>query len=324
MPAPSITSVSTAASDAGSLASEKGTTVITVHGTGLDSLTVDWANFGPANQALSQNTNFVFMTGTELQITAPAQATTADPLAAPFSVKSLGGTSAPVNVTYAGVPKVTGVVNTSNSSKLAGVSGAVDTGGAPLAVAGSGFAKQLTVLEFTDPTTPFSTGTQYMFHAASDTSLSAQSVQQDPALTDVRACTVTGCSKAVKTDQLWVYPPGKPSVTSVSPSSGPAAGGTKVTISGNNLGCPIGVFFGKTAAKSFAKVPGLLDCGATNVVTAVSPKGKKGTKAKVFVETVGSFFSHRQRHHQGLLHLQVARYESAVQSVPTGPARSAS
>jgi hypothetical protein len=292
VPAPSITSVSTSSSDAGSMASEKGNTVITIQGAGLDPLTIDWANFGPDNQAFSQNTNFVFMTGTELQITAPAQSTTTDPLAVPFSIKTLGGTSTQVNVTYAGVPKVTGVVNTKNSSKLAGVSGAVDTGGAPLSVTGSGFANQLTVLEFTDPTTPFSTGTQYMFHATGDTGVTAQSVQQDPALTDVRACTVTGCSKAVKTDKLWVYPPGKPSVTSVSPSSGPAAGGTKVTIDGHNLGCPIGVFFGTTAAKSFAKVPGLLDCGATNTVTAVSPKGRKGTKVTVSVETVGSFFSH--------------------------------
>ena len=184
------------------------------------------------------------------------------------------------------------MLNTKNSSKLAGVSGAVDTGGAPLSVTGAGFVNQLTVLEFTDPTTPFSTGTQYTFHAGSDTSLTAQSVQQDPALTDVRACTVTGCSKAVKADKLWVYPPGKPSVTSVSPASGPAAGGTNVTIGGVNLGCPIGVFFGATAAKSFAKVPGLLDCDSTTTVTAVSPKGKKGTKVKVAVETVGSFFSH--------------------------------
>ena len=49
---------------------------------------------------------------------------------------------------------------------------------------------------------------------------------------------------------------------------------------------------GRRLAKSFAKVPGLLDCGATNTVTAVSPKGKKGTKVAVSVETVGSFFSH--------------------------------
>jgi hypothetical protein len=292
VPPPSIAEVSTSASDAGSMASEKGTTTITVTGTGLDPLTIDWANFGPANQASSQNTSFVFMTGTELQITAPAQSTTTGPLAVPFSFKTLGGTSTQVNVTYAGVPKVTGVVNTKNSSKLAGVSGAVDTGGAPLSVAGSGFASQVTVLEFTDPTTPFSMGTQYTFHASGDTSVSAQSVQQDPALVDVRACTVTGCSKAVKTDKLWVYPPGKPSVTSVSPSSGPAAGGTKVTLGGSNLGCPIGVFFGTTAAKSFAKVPGLLDCDSTTSVTAVSPKGKKGAKVPVSVETVGSFFSH--------------------------------
>ena len=166
VPTPSITSVSTSASDAGSLASEKGNTVITVDGTGLDPLTIDWANFGPANQAFSQNTNFVFMTGTELQITAPAQSTTTDPLAVPFSVKTLGGTSTQVNVTYAGVPKVTGVVNTKNSSKLAGVSGAVDTGGAPLSVTGSGLRQPARPC-WSSPTRRRRSrpGTQYTFHA---------------------------------------------------------------------------------------------------------------------------------------------------------------
>jgi hypothetical protein len=293
VPTPTITSVSTSSGGAANLASENGTTVITVHGTGLDPLTIDWADFGPANQASSQNTNFTFITGTELQITAPAQATTTGPLKVPFSVNTLAGQSAPVSVAYAGVPTVTGVVNTKNHSELSGVFGAVDTGGAPLRVAGTGFAGgQLINLEFNDPTTPFSTGTQYTFTVAGDKGLTTQSVQQNAALVDVRACTVTGCSKAVKADKLWIYPPGKSDVTSVSPSSGPAAGGTKVTIGGVNLGCPIGVFFGSTPAKKFAATPGLLDCGSTVTLTATSPAGKKGTKAAVSVETVGSFFSH--------------------------------
>jgi len=148
------------------------------------------------------------------------------------------------------------------------------------------------VIEFNDTTSPFSAGTQYTFTANGDTSLSARTVAQNPALTDVQVCTVSGCSKAVKADRLYVYPPGNPDVTSVSPSSGPAVGGTKLTISGHNLGCPLGVFFGAAPARSFTPQPAPLDCGSTITLTATSPKGKAGTKVPVRVETIESFFAH--------------------------------
>ena len=62
--------VATAPSGAGpaSLASEQGGTVITVKGTGLNTQTFDWADFGDPGQASSQDTDWVFQTGTELQI----------------------------------------------------------------------------------------------------------------------------------------------------------------------------------------------------------------------------------------------------------------
>ena len=80
------------------------------------------------------------------------------------------------------------------------------------------------MVDFTDTKSPFSTGTQYTFNVASNGSLSTQTVQQNPALVDVQRCTVTGCSRAVKADRLYLYPPGNPHVISVSPSSGRAAG----------------------------------------------------------------------------------------------------
>jgi hypothetical protein len=77
----------------------------------------------------------------------------------------------------------------------------------------------------------------------------------------------------------------------VRPASGPAAGGTKVTIGGGNLGCPLGVFFGSVKAASFTPVQALLDCASTTAVQAVSPKGKSGTKVAVLVETIEGFFT---------------------------------
>ena len=291
VPPPAITSVSTSTGGAASLASENGGTVITVHGTGLNPLTVDWASFGPASQEASQDTSFVFMTGTEMQITAPPEPVTTGPVTVPFSVSTLGGQSAAATVRYAGIPRVTSVANTRSHKTLNGTYGAPDTGGTPLAISGRGFTGQLVSAEFTDVQSPFSTGTQYTFSVASYRSLSTQTVQQNPALVNVQLCTVTGCSPPVKAGKLYLYPPGNPHVSSLSPSSGKPAGGTKVTIGGRNLGCAIGVFFGKVKARSFARTAALLDCGSTITLTATSPKGKAGAKVPVSVETVESYFA---------------------------------
>ena len=57
-----------------------------------------------------------------------------------------------------------------------------------------------------------------------------------------------------------------PTVTSVSPNSGPAAGGTKVTITGTNLTQVTGIAFGANQATSFS-------CPSSTTCTAVSPAG---------------------------------------------------
>lgn len=286
-PKPTITSVST--SGAANLASEQGGTVITVHGTGLDPLTIDWADFGDPALAASVVTDFVFMTGTEMQVVAPGEPVHPDVLRLPFSVRSLAGQSSARTVTYAGVPVITSVTTVVHSRKLDGVPGAADSGGSAITIAGSGFAGQLIApVEFTSAN--FSLGTQYIFTVSSNVVVKTTTVSQNPALTDVRLCTVSGCSKAGKNDRLLLYPPGTAHVGSVRPASGPAAGGTKVTVSGANLGCPVAVFFG-TAKATFSPVQALLDCNSTTMVHAVSPKGKAGTKVPVTVETAQSFYT---------------------------------
>jgi hypothetical protein len=65
-------------------------------------------------------------------------------------------------------------------------------------------------------------------------------------------------------------PPPAPTVTGVSPSSGPTAGGTPVTITGTNLTGAFGVDFGGLAATSFS-------VGSDTSITATSPAGSAGT-----------------------------------------------
>jgi hypothetical protein len=288
VPAPVVTSVST--HGAVNLASENGGTVITVRGRGLDPLTLNWADFGSPASEDSQATGYVFVTGTELQISSPPENPTTSPLKVPFSINSLAGQSRSITVTYAGLPAVTGIVNLRNRISLHGHDGAADSGGTPVEVTGKGFAGQLiTPLVFSDAGST-TLGTQYSYTVTSATRLRTQTVAQLPGLVYVRVCTVTGCG-ASRAAQLYLYPPGRPHASAVSPGTGPAGGGTAVTVSGANLGCPLYVFFGKAKAKKVSPQPTFDTCGSTIALNATSPPGKAGSKVSVSVETIESYFT---------------------------------
>jgi hypothetical protein len=174
---------------------------------------------------------------------------------------------------------------------VTGKNGAADTGGAPMAIRGHGFDQAVGPLEFVDTEASQNVATQYTYDVRSDSSISTESVASNPGLEDVEVCSVTACSLNPPSDYFYLYPPGNPKVTSITPASGPAGGGTEVTIRGQNLGCVTGVFFGKVAAKKFANKQAILDCGSTTLVSAVSPPGKAGTRVKVTITTVESDFT---------------------------------
>ena len=208
----------------------------------------------------------------------------------PVTIRTLAGQSAPVNATYAGIPTVTGV--TATGGPAAGEPAGPSTGGTPIDVTGTGFANQVLGLLFVDSFSPFSIGTQYMFTAHSDTDITSTTVPQNPAVVDVEVCTVTGCSppspRESPVDVFFLYPPGDPKVDSIDPASGPANGGTLVTITGQNLGCVTSVSFGKWHATKVSNSVALLDCGSTTQVTVTAPPGKVGKSVRVTVTTVES------------------------------------
>jgi hypothetical protein len=307
-PAPTITSVSTGTAadlpaNAADLASEYGGNSVVLNGTGMDPLVESFVLLGSPPQVYYPD----YETGTSVVLTAPAllapgSAPTVEPLALPVGYQSLAGTT-PLNqnILYAGVPNVSAVVNTSNSRTLDGVYGAPDTGGAPVDIQGQGFWQTVGPVEFVDNITGaaygggFSTGTQYTYSLNSDTDITTDTLQQNPALVDVQLCSETGCSAPSSqasppssADELLIYPPGAPVVTGVSPSTGPAAGGTSVTITGQNLGCVVGVTFGSAQAPSFSNEPALLYCGTTGLVDATSPPGTPSSTVPVTVETAES------------------------------------
>lgn len=285
-PKPSISSVSTSVAKPSSLASEKGTSVVTIRGKGFNTLSIDWVNFGPARLESSQDFSYVSVTGTQLQIIAPAQSLTTQPLTLPLSVRTLAGLSAPSKVTYAGIPVVTSALNTATNRN-----GAADTGGAPMTLSGHGFKQAVGPLQFDDVSHPSTSTTQFTYTVNSDTSISTHSPASAAGLDDVEVCSVTGCAANPTADYFYLYPPGNPKVTSVTPSSGPASGGTKVVIRGQNLGCVTAVYFGTAVAERFSNKKAILDCGSTNEVDATSPPGAAGSTVNVTVTTIESEFT---------------------------------
>jgi hypothetical protein len=294
LPAPTITSIST---DNGptSLASEYGGSVVTIEGTGFNLAGLEGVNFGAPAQASSNDYfNLIEVTGTEIQIAAPPLDanldTTIDTTTVPVSIQSIAGLSDPTDATYAGVPVVDSVFATAGPTD--GTNAGPDTGGTPIDVGGQGFADQSMVVTFNDIASPFSFGTQYNFSVNSDADLTANTVPQNPAIVDTQVCTATDCSFPTSlnndsSDEFLLYPPGAPKVDSITPASGPETGGTQVTITGENLGCATGVFFGDTPAEQFSNAQAFLDCGLTDSVTVTAPPGTVGT-VPVTVTTVES------------------------------------
>ena len=170
----------------------------------------------------------------------------------------------------------------STGGPTTGTQFAPDTGGTQIQIDGAGFADQAYFVGFLDVGTPFSVGTQYNFATTGDTKLTTHTVPQHPAVVDTEVCTVTDCSPPSSPDNdlsdvLFLYPLGNPKIDSITPGSGPANGGTKITITGENLGCVTNISFGTVAAVDATNQTALLDCGSTDTVTVTAPAGKVGT-----------------------------------------------
>src|SRR5262249_30268716 len=142
---------------------------------------------------------------------------------------------------------------------IAGVSpnGGPTTGGTSVTITGAGFAGA-TAVQFgsTNATT---------FTVNSDTQITAISPSGSAGAVDVRV-TIAGnsISPIVLADRFtYVAVPG---VSSVTPSVGPALGGTTVIITGSNFTGATAVQFGAANALSFT-------VNSANQITAVSPAG---------------------------------------------------
>ena len=201
-------------------------------------------------------TSFSVVSSAQINAVVPAGSGAVD-----VTVTTPGGTSPTVSGDiYKYVPSVTSVSPTSGPT----------TGGTTVTINGTGF---------TGATGVSFGGTAATFSVKSSSQISATAPAGAAGTVDITVTTPGGTSATSTNDQYTYVTP--PTVTRVSPSSGPAAGGTSVTIAGTNFTGATAVSFGGTAASTFTVT------SATSI-TATSPAGSGAVDVTVTIPGGGT------------------------------------
>jgi hypothetical protein len=256
--------VSTIAPHAGPLTGE---TPVTITGLGFAGATaVKFGSFGGTDMTVESDT--------EITVTSPPGIAGAVQVAVttPVGTSSAAGTAS--QFTYMPVPVVTAVTPGSGS----------DHGGTPVTITGSGFIGATAVMFGPDAATEVivDSGTQISAVSPSGSGTVTVTVTTPGGTSTNSMVQLAGVGRpgvgvGLPGDDQFIYVL-PPVVTDVSPGSGPAGGGTGVTITGSNLTGATAVGFGSASAT------GVRVESATQVA-AVSPEGS-GT-VDVTVTTAG-------------------------------------
>lgn len=167
----------------------------------------------------------------------------------PVVVTTPAGASAGFNYTYIAAPAPTEVFPTTG----------VTAGGDSVAITGTGFSGTTSVNFGTTPATSFS--------VADDGDITAVTPAHLAGTVPINITTPGGTDSSLS----FQFQP-SPVISSITPTSGPTAGGTIVTITGAGLIDTLDVYFGTTQATTFA-------ASSDNTVTATSPTGAAGIRA---------------------------------------------
>ena len=183
------------------------------------------------------------------------------------TVKNAAGTSAASvadRFTYLVTPPPT-VVNVSPNQ-------GPTSGGTTVTVTGTGFVNGSTTVKFGgNPATSV--------NVTSATSLTAVSPAGAVGTVDVKVTTAFGTSATTATDRFTYG--AAPTVTAISPNTGPSTGGTVVTITGTGFSTPASVFFGSVAATAVV-------VNSATKITATSPAGTGAVDVTVTTAFGGS------------------------------------
>jgi hypothetical protein len=144
------------------------------------------------------------------------------------------------------------------------------SGNTPVTITGSGFTGATNV-QFGANSPPFT--------VVSDSEITTTSPMAPPGQVDVQVTTPAGTSMPTMADKFtYESVSNTPTVSSLNPSSGPAAGGTVVTITGTNLSGATGIMFGPNPATSFT-------VQSDTELTVTTPPAAFGGPAEVTVNS---------------------------------------
>jgi hypothetical protein len=241
-------------------------------GSGGTSITITGTNFNNVTSVMFGTTaaaSFTVNSPTSITAVSPSHvAGTVD-----VTVTAAGGTSATgsadqyVFTAPAGIPTVTSL----------GTSSGTTAGGTSVTILGTNLDNVTSVM--------FGAVAAQSFHINSSTSITAISSAESAGQVDVTVTNSAGTS-AMTTADRYTFVSNAPIVTSLGTNVGTSAGGTQVTITGQNFLGTTAVYFGSTAATSFtvnsptsitATAPAHM--AGTVDVTVVTPNGTSATSS---------------------------------------------
>jgi len=235
-----------------------GGNIVTITGT-------NFVHAGAVSFGGTPATNFSVLGNTLISATVPPGAVgTVD-----VTVTTPAGTSAAIagdHYTYVAAPAVSEISPSSGPT----------AGGTAVTITGANF----TGADFTsaDVSVRFGGALSPVVGVVSGTEIIAQAPAASPGTVDVTVTTPNGTSATSVADAYTFV--AMPAVTSLAPTSGPAAGGTIVTITGANLSSATAVQFGSTAAAWFNVM-------SATQITAKAPAGA-GTVDVTVTNTFGT------------------------------------
>ena len=253
-PTPTVTAISPTAGPTA------GGTSVTITGTGFNGTNAPLetvVKFGATTATAAVNSD------TQITATAPAGTGTVN-----VTVTTAGGpsvTSAADQFTYVAPPTVTGISPTSGST----------AGGATVVITGTNLSGATAVVFGATAATGFTVN--------SSTQITATAPAGAAGTVDVRVTTVGGTSATSAADHFTFV--AGPTVSGISPTSGPTSGGTTVVITGTGFTGATAVSFGGTAATGFTfdsatQITATAPAGTGTVdVRVTTPSGTSATSA---------------------------------------------
>ncbi|HXZ82855.1 MAG TPA: IPT/TIG domain-containing protein [Acidimicrobiales bacterium] len=224
---------------------------VRIFGSGFSVLTFDWVNLGPASSVDSEQTKIDYVTPTSIIVTPTSEDPTGSssaPLGGGVSVQTAGGLS---NVV---VPPRHGTLKVRRLSALGGST----AGGTELRISGSGLAA-VRFVAFAGKLSPptLAVSSRAVVTRVSGSALTVRTPAHAAGPVDVLPCSATSCALADSSTDTYVYVgPAVQSLVAVSRLSGPASGGTRLTLFGRNADEISAVLFGSARSTPARPAPG--------------------------------------------------------------------